>query len=407
MESYRPVMGTSVEDLDTPCLLVDLDALEHNQQVIADTYRNTVCKMGHHVKNTKCPLLVHMQFRAGGTDQRICCAKVSEAEVMVEGGIRDIFIVNQIVTDDKIARLCSLARRAAIRVAIDDPENLRALSTAAQRHGVNIGVLIEVATSGRRSGIRWSHQGGIEKGVELAKLARDLGGITFRGVQSHQTLPGQPDEQTRRSAGVPFFQMCLDVKEAIEAAGIPVEIVSSGETFSYDVAATIPGVTEVEAGTYMLMSHTYDYMSEFRIAAKVLGTVISTPRAGVAIGGRRNEGARPARAAGRGRHAGGHGRRTASGTYRAVGSTDRPSGSRRPVPAQQWPAGFHDRPLGSLHRGAWRQGGGGMGGRRARLLSLSRRPRRGEGLEAGLLRHGRAGACARPALELPTGTRRR
>ena len=284
MESYRPVMGTPVEDLDTPCLLVDLDALEHNQQVIADTYRNTVCKMGHHVKNTKCPLLVHMQFRAGGTDQRICCAKVSEAEVMVEAGIRDIFIVNQIVTDDKIARLCSLARRAAIRVAIDDPENLHALSTAAQRHGVNIGVLIEVATSGRRSGIRWSHQGGIEKGVELAMLARELDGITFRGVQSHQTLPGKPDEQTRRSAGAPFFQMCLDVKEAIEAAGIPVEIVSSGETFSYDVAATIPGVTEVEAGTYMLMSHTYDYMSEFRIAAKVLGTVISTPRAGVAIG---------------------------------------------------------------------------------------------------------------------------
>ena len=158
-------MGTPVADLDTPCLLVDLDALEHNQQVIADTYRNTVCKMGHHVKNTKCPLLVHMQFRAGGTDQRICCAKVSEAEVMVEGGIRDIFIVNQIVTEDKIARLCSLARRAAIRVAIDDPENLRALSTAAQRHGVDIGVLIEVATSGapvRDTVVSpgWNRQGG-------------------------------------------------------------------------------------------------------------------------------------------------------------------------------------------------------------------------------------------------------
>ena len=284
MESYRPEAGTPIEDLDTPCLLVDLDALDNNHRVIADTYRDTECKMAHHVKNTKCPLLAHMQFRAGGTDERICCAKVSEAEVMVEGGIRDIFIVNQIVTEEKIARLCALARRATLRVAIDDEDNLRALSVAAERHGVNIGVLVEVATSGRRSGIRPGQQGGIEKAVALAKLARDLPAIRFRGVQSHQTLQGKPDKETRRSKGLPFFQMCLDVKDAIEAAGIPVDVVSSGETFSYDLAATIPGVTEVEGGTYMLMGHTFDYLTEFKIAAKILGTIISTARPGVAIG---------------------------------------------------------------------------------------------------------------------------
>lgn len=239
MDSYRPAVGTPIEELDTPCLLIELDALEHNQQVVADTYRDTECKMGHHIKNTKCPLLAHMQFRAGGTAERICCAKLSEAEVMIEGGIRDIFVVNQIVTDDKIARLCSLAKRATLRVAIDDPENLRALSAAAQAHGVTIGVLVEVATSGRRSGVRWAHQGGTEKGVELARLAEALPGIAFKGVQSHQTLPDKPDKATRLEHGLPFFQMCLDVKDAIEAAGIDVEIVSSGETFSYDIAATI------------------------------------------------------------------------------------------------------------------------------------------------------------------------
>ena len=78
--------------------------------------------------------------------------------------------------------------------------------------------------------------------------------------------------------------MCLDVKDAIEAAGILRGEVSSGETFSYDIAATMPGVTEVEGGTYMLMSHGFDYMTEFRIAAKVLATIISTPRPGIAIG---------------------------------------------------------------------------------------------------------------------------
>ena len=65
MENYRPETGTPIDDLDTPCLLVDLSALEHNHRVIADTYRDTECKMAHHIKNTKCPLLAHMQFRAG------------------------------------------------------------------------------------------------------------------------------------------------------------------------------------------------------------------------------------------------------------------------------------------------------------------------------------------------------
>jgi D-serine deaminase-like pyridoxal phosphate-dependent protein len=101
---------------------------------------------------------------------------------------------------------------------------------------------------------------------------------------SHQTVPGRPNKETRLIEGRRFIQMCLDVKDAIEAAGIPVEVVSTGESWTYDVARDIPGVTEVEGGTYALMSHSYDYMREFQIAAKILGTIISTPRAGVAIG---------------------------------------------------------------------------------------------------------------------------
>jgi D-serine deaminase-like pyridoxal phosphate-dependent protein len=80
------------------------------------------------------------------------------------------------------------------------------------------------------------------------------------------------------------MQKCLEVKTAIEAAGISMDIVSTGETWTYDVAADLPGVTEVEGGTYALMSAAYDYMDEFQLAAKVLGTVISTPRPGMAIG---------------------------------------------------------------------------------------------------------------------------
>lgn len=279
MDPYRPIPGTRLEDLDTPCLLIDLDAVEHNMRHIATTYRDTVCKMRAHVKNIKTPVLAHMQIRAGGTVGGVCAAKVSEAEVMADNGITDIFIANQIVGRDKITRLCALAKRADMKVAIDTPRNLHDLAALAQAHGVTIGVVIEVDTSMHRAGIRQ-----IEAGVALAQLATTLPGIAFRGVMSHQTIPGQPDKQTRLIEGRRYIQMCLDVKEAIEAVGIAVEMVSTGETWTYDVAADLPGVTEVEGGTYALMSASYAYMHEFAIAAKILGTIISTPRPGVAIG---------------------------------------------------------------------------------------------------------------------------
>ena len=279
MEAYRPNIGTPIAELDTPCLLVDLDAVEHNFRHIANTYRDTACKMRTHVKNLKTPVLAHMQMRAGGTVGGVCAAKVSEAEVMVEGGIDDILIANQIVGHDKTARLCALAKRADIKVAIDDAQNLRDLSDMAQQHGANIGVVIEIDTSMSRAGIRE-----VGQGVALAQLAASLPGVTFRGVMSHQTLPGRPDKETRQVEGRRYMQTCLDVKAAIEAVGVTMDIVSTGETWTYDVAADLPGVTEVEGGTYALMSSAYDYMEEFHLAAKVLGSVISTPRPGIAIG---------------------------------------------------------------------------------------------------------------------------
>ena len=115
MDHYRPLPGTRIEALDTPCLLIDLDALEDNFRLIADSYRDRPCKMRAHIKNLKSPILAHMQMRAGGTVGGVCTAKVAEAEVMVEGGINDIFIANQVVARDKIERLCALAKHAPRR----------------------------------------------------------------------------------------------------------------------------------------------------------------------------------------------------------------------------------------------------------------------------------------------------
>ena len=278
-ERYRPSPGTSLEELNTPCLILDMDALENNMMVMSDYYRDRLCKLRPHVKNHKSPVIAHMQIRAGGTVGGVCAGKVAEAEVMVQGGIQSVFITNQIVTKDKIARLCALARQAEMIVACDDPRNARALSESARAAGATLGVIIEVETGLHRCGVQSPQQG-----VELATLIQTLPGLHFRGVMSHQVIGGTPDRETRFTEGRRMIQTCLDVRDAIESADIPVEIVSTGESWTYDVAGDTPGVTEVQGGTYLLMDTSYRYMTEFKYASKVLGTVISTPRPGVAIG---------------------------------------------------------------------------------------------------------------------------
>lgn len=278
-ESYRPSPGTPVEDLETPCLILDLDALENNMKIMSDYYRSRSCKLRPHVKNHKTPIIAHMQIRAGGTVGGVCAAKVSEAEVMVQGGIDDVFITNQIVTREKISRLCALARQGDIKVACDNPRNVRDLSEGADAAGATLGVIIEVETGLRRCGVQSPQQG-----VELAKLIQTLSGLRFRGVMSHQVIAGAPDRETRLIEGRRTIQICLDVRDAIETAGIPVEVVSSGESWTYDVAGDIPGVTEVQGGSYLIMDTSYRYMHEFEYAGKVLSTIVSTPRRGVAIG---------------------------------------------------------------------------------------------------------------------------
>ena len=265
----RPTAGMQLNDLETPCLVVDLDALDNNYNFIGDIYKDTSCKMRQHAKNVKSPILLQRQFDAGGTNNGVCVAKVSEAEVMLEGGIKDILITSEIVGEGKVDRLAHLAELGNIKVCVDNAENLRSLSRAAKNASTVIGVLIEVDTSMRRAGVRSP-----EEGVALAKLAISLPGITFMGIMSHQSITGYPDRETRFTEGTRYIKKCLRVKHAIEREGIDVDIVSSGETFTIDVAVDIPEVTEVEGGTYALMGFNELYMDHFRVAVKVLTSVI-------------------------------------------------------------------------------------------------------------------------------------
>ena len=280
MDNYRPLPGTLLEDLDTPSLIVDLDALDYNLQSVSDLYKDTDCKMRQHTKNIKSPRLALRQINKGGTVGGVCTAKLSEAEVMVEGGVNDVLIPNQVVHSDKISRMCALARQADIKVCVDNIENVKMISSIASKNSVEIGILIEVDTQMGRAGVRSN-----EEGVAIAKLTQDLPGVKFKGVMRHQSLPEFVDQEDRWQVGRDTIQICLDVKNAIEQEGIPVEIVSSGETFTIDVATDIPGVTEVEGGMYALMSTMLSYMDgHFKYAAKILGTVVSQPKSNLAVG---------------------------------------------------------------------------------------------------------------------------
>lgn len=267
-------------DVETPALVIDLDALEHNIAVVANHYRDKSIRLRPHGKNHKSPQVFAMQVDAGGTVGGICAAKVSEAEVFVHAGAGNVLIANQVVGEDKIARLGDLARRVDTTVAVDAKVQVEHLSKGARESGVVIGIVIEVDTSMRRGGVRTTQQA-----VALAKLAAQAPNLRFRGVMSHQVPRRRtPTREQRFSEGDRWIARVLEVKRSIEAAGIPVELVSTGESWTYDVAARHPEVDEIQGGTYAIMEVPYAYMSEFRFAARVMGRVIDQADANTAVG---------------------------------------------------------------------------------------------------------------------------
>ena len=279
-QAYEPQPGTPMAQLDTPCLILDMDALDHNMDVIADFYGDRHSKLRGHSKNHKSPAIALRQIQRGGTIGGVCAAKVAEAEVMVQGGVASVFVTSEVVAPPKIARLCALADQSEILVACENAANAHDLSQAAAAQGVNLGVVIEQETGLLRCGVQE-----VEPGVALAQLIDSLPGLSLKGVMSHQMM-AEPsgDREDRATEAHHLIQPVLDLREAMIDAGLPVEIVSTGETWSYDIAGDMPEVTEIQGGSYLVMETSYEYMEDFHLAGKVLSSIISVPRPGTAIG---------------------------------------------------------------------------------------------------------------------------
>ena len=278
----RPIIkpiGTPMEELDTPALVLDLEQLQQNIDKVHSFFEGQTAKLRPHVESHRCPTIAHQQLDAGGTVGGISVTTVGQAEVFAQAGISDIAIANEVVTAQKIVRLCALTHRAKITVAVDSADNVRSLSEAAQAAGVTLNVVVDIHTRLERCGVEPGHPA-----VDLAKVISQSKGLRFAGLTAYEgtLITDTPEELSTQSKNL--IQPVLDTREMVEAAGLEVSVVSVGGTHNYEIAGAMPGVTEVPAGTYALMDHRYSASRPgLKSAAKVMATVTSLPEPGKAI----------------------------------------------------------------------------------------------------------------------------
>jgi D-serine deaminase-like pyridoxal phosphate-dependent protein len=257
-----------VEELSTPALLVDLDAMEANLHEMASFFANTAARLRPHFKNHKCPMLARKQIRAGAIG--MTCATVREAEILVHHGVDSVLIANEPVGETKAKKIAELSGYASVIVAVDSVAGVKDLARA-QSKAAPIEVVVDVNIGLDRCGVEPG-----EPARQLAKLALEQG-LAVRGIMGYdghlQVLPQTEERVPVVRAG---SKALVDTAELIRAAGIPVDIISTGGTGTYGISGLYPGITELQAGSYLLMDDLYlERGSRFQRSLTVLTTFIS------------------------------------------------------------------------------------------------------------------------------------
>jgi D-serine deaminase-like pyridoxal phosphate-dependent protein len=267
--------------LETPHLLIDGAKMDRNIEKMAGIAGERGVKLRPHVKTHKIPAFAGRQLESGAAG--ITVAKVSEAEVMAEGGIRDIFIAYPLVTESKIRRAIRLSKEGVrLVMGVDSLEGGRRLSRVAGLEDLELEVRLEVDTGLRRTGVPLDGAVELGAGISLLENLR-LGGIyTYRGAVLEDGVPTLDLERAGLEEGV----LMVSVAERMRERGIEVEDVSLGSTPTAEYAAEVEGVTEIRPGTYVF----YDRMqaklgacSLEECAASVVATVVSRPHEELAI----------------------------------------------------------------------------------------------------------------------------
>ena len=215
---------TTKWQLDTPALCLDLDLLEANVRRMAAFFADKPAALRPHTKTHKCPTIAWMQIEAGAIG--VTCAKVGEAEVMARAGIRDILIANQVVGEDKIARLMGLAAHTDVMVAVEDPANARALAEAAAARGITLRVLLEVDVGMGRCGVAPG-----DPALALAREVCALDGLRFEGLMGYEGHAVMvPDMAERARVTEQSLATLIATRDLLVENGLPVAIVSGGGT---------------------------------------------------------------------------------------------------------------------------------------------------------------------------------
>jgi D-serine deaminase-like pyridoxal phosphate-dependent protein len=261
-------MATSPVAFSTPGLVVDLDLFEANVAAMATLLRGTGKTVRPHVKTHRTPELARRQL--GGAAVGVTCATVGEAEAMVDAGIDDLFVANEVVDRAKLARLAALARRARIALAVDAAESVATLAEEAARAGVTIDALIDVDILLHRCGV-----GSGAEAVALAQAIEGAPGVRLRGIMGYEGRLRLGDAgRAARIAGA--YATLTEVHAALVGAGFPIEVVSSAGTSTLREALADPLITEIQAGVYALMEPELVNLGlPFQCALSVRGSVIS------------------------------------------------------------------------------------------------------------------------------------
>ncbi|CAN1543859.1 COG3616 Predicted amino acid aldolase or racemase [Paracoccaceae bacterium] len=245
--------GMDEKDIQTPCLVLDLDALERNIIKMGDYARAHGMRHRVHGKMHKSVDVALLQERLGGS-VGVCCQKVSEAEVFARGGIKDILVSNQVRDPAKIDRLARLPKYGCRTiVCVDDLANVADISAAAVKHGTTLEVFIEIDCGAGRCGVKTP-----EEVVAIAKAVSAAKGLMFSGIQAYQGamqhMDLYADRKAKLDAAIAQVKSCAD---ALEAAGLKADLISGGGTGSYYFESGSGVYNELQCGSYAFMDADY------------------------------------------------------------------------------------------------------------------------------------------------------
>jgi 3-hydroxy-D-aspartate aldolase len=281
--------GMDEADIQTPCLVLDMEALEENLRKMGDYARNHGMRLRVHGKMHKSVDVAKLQMRIGNAIG-VCCQKVSEAEVFARGGIRDILVSNEVRDPAKIDRLARLPKLgASVIVCVDDMANVAELSAAARKHGTTLDCFVEIDCGAGRCGVTATADV-----VAIAQAIAAAPGLQFKGLQAYQGamqhMEGYEDRRAKLDAAI---AMVKDAVAGLEAVGLKPQLVSGGGTGSYYFESNSGVYNELQCGSYAFMDADYGRIrdkdgnridqGEFRNALFILTSVMSHAKADKAV----------------------------------------------------------------------------------------------------------------------------